>query len=200
MRRRARTHTRPTTRERRLSPAARSTVTARRPRFRHVRNFSRRFRRRVRHYNTTTRRVPLRFSEDETPPETRVALPVAPARRAKTKRNGQERTFMNPRRELAAYSSRFGGSMRSTKLIVTAVISTYAVTLLCVKITGGGGVGSGAAPSRFFAGTAAGRVRVPDLDPAEVPVNRSLFFVETNRRPAVPLTVRQACSVESAAR
>lgn len=47
---------------------------------------------------------------------------------------------------------------------------------------------------------AAGCVRIPKLDPAEVHVNRSLFFVETNRHSPVDLTARQACSVESAAR
>lgn len=39
------------------------------------------------------------------------------------------------------------------------------------------------------------------LDPDEVPRNRSIFFVETNRTAtAHQLTLRQACSVESAAR
>lgn len=47
---------------------------------------------------------------------------------------------------------------------------------------------------------AAGCVRIPKLKPSEVVVNQSLFFVETNRRTAVDLTARQACSVESAAR
>lgn len=42
--------------------------------------------------------------------------------------------------------------------------------------------------------------RIVPLDPAEVPGNRSIFFIETTRKTAVELTARQACSVESAAR
>lgn len=45
-----------------------------------------------------------------------------------------------------------------------------------------------------------GCVRIPKLNPSEVLVNQSLFFVETNRRTSVDLTARQACSIESAAR
>lgn len=43
-------------------------------------------------------------------------------------------------------------------------------------------------------------VRIEPLDPSEVPVNKSVFFIETTRRTAVGFTARQACSVESAAR
>lgn len=50
------------------------------------------------------------------------------------------------------------------------------------------------------AAAAAGCVRIDLLDPGEVPVGRSMFFIETNRDAAAELTTRQACSVESAAR
>lgn len=43
-------------------------------------------------------------------------------------------------------------------------------------------------------------IRIEKLDPDTVPRNRSIFFIETNRRDVVELTPRQACSVESAAR
>lgn len=43
-------------------------------------------------------------------------------------------------------------------------------------------------------------MKIDELDPREVPVGRSTFFIETNRRAAVALTPRQSCSVESAAR
>lgn len=45
-------------------------------------------------------------------------------------------------------------------------------------------------------------IMIKPLDPDEVPGNTSIFFIETSRRPEkiTNLTVRQACSIESAAR
>ncbi|XP_050524284.1 lactosylceramide 4-alpha-galactosyltransferase-like [Daktulosphaira vitifoliae] len=45
-----------------------------------------------------------------------------------------------------------------------------------------------------------GYIQLESLDPNEVAINRSIFFVETNRQSAVELKPRQACSIESAAR
>lgn len=43
-------------------------------------------------------------------------------------------------------------------------------------------------------------IRIKHLEPDEVPGNRSIFFIETNKQTAVQFSTRQACSVESAAR